>query len=148
MRLIISTVLVLGILSNVVEASNNGELARSVDAKVVEERFLRVFTSEDEERTGALSSLARVFKNQEVAKAKKLIAEKASLNRILENEVNPKHLRKALGLSKDFDLARFNSLSREKQDKLIAIINSSDEMGSKYQMLRQYEPLWKRKHSS
>ncbi|OWZ12065.1 Amino Acid-Polyamine-Organocation (APC) protein [Phytophthora megakarya] len=148
MRLILSVLLVLGILNKVVEATNDGKLAPSVDAKVVEQRFLRAYTSEEEERVPVLSSLAKLLKNQEVAKAEKLIAEKASFNKLLSNQVDPKHLRKALGFSKDFDYARFMGLSREKKQTLMAIINQSDEMGSKYQMLRQYETIWKRNHSS
>ncbi|OWZ05682.1 RxLR effector protein [Phytophthora megakarya] len=148
MRLILSVLLVLGILNKVVEATNDGKLAPSVDAKVVEQRFLRAYTSEEEERVPVLSSLAKLLKNQEVAKAEKLIAEKASFDKLLSNQVDPKHLRKALGFSKDFDYARFTGLSQERKQTLVAIINQSDEMGSKYRMLRQYETIWKKNHSS
>ncbi|OWZ20773.1 hypothetical protein PHMEG_0004769, partial [Phytophthora megakarya] len=139
MRLIISALLVLGMLRNTVEASNQ---VQSADTKIARVRFLRASSGNVERtftlcwfslvelswrciivtRTGWFSSIPTTFKNKEVVKAKKLIADRASLKKILDIEVESEYLRKALGLTKDFGITRFTSLCREKHEKLIVVI--------------------------
>ncbi|KAG3060069.1 hypothetical protein PI124_g22917 [Phytophthora idaei] len=64
------------------------------------------------------------------------------MSKILDAKITPAELCKALGLSSKFEIKKFNNLSSTTRDKLMETINKSDEMSSKFQMLRLYETEW------
>ncbi|ETM55256.1 hypothetical protein L914_01498 [Phytophthora nicotianae] len=76
--------------------------------------------------------------------AKKLVADRAPMNRILGENIEPKQLYKALGFRKMLGIKyeQFKALKDADRTRVSQIINANEQLMSKATMLRQYEHVW------
>ncbi|ETO84505.1 hypothetical protein F444_01586, partial [Phytophthora nicotianae P1976] len=102
-------------------------------------------TADGEERVFGLEKMKEALANRDkVQLAKKLVADRAPMNRILGENIEPKQLYKALGFRKMLGIKyeQFKALKDADRTRVSQIINANEQLMSKATMLRQYEHVW------